>query len=254
MHTSDMIKIQAGACIIGEDDPISVIRNYGWNDLQEDELSISREVWFRKQHEIPCRIVWVDSFWIDINPVTNGQYAEFVKSGGYETEAFWDEQGWEWVQRYNIREPDARTHWNNPHRVLHPVAGVNWFEASAYAKWADKRLPIAEEWEKAARGTDGRVWPWGNIWKPENLNSLESGINDTTPVGGFPAGRSPYGCYDMAGNVDEWIIDTIFDDNRGLKRGGTWHTPGWHCRCSHRCGADKYHRNPTTGFRCAKDA
>ena len=252
MQTFGMILIPAGECLVGDDDPDYLVTNYGWPDLTKPGM-ISRAEWFKKQHETPSRTVWVDSYWIEVHPVTNGQYSKFVSAGGYQTRDFWDDEGWEWVQHYNISCPDPRTNWRAPDRALHPIAGVNWFEAFAYAKWAGKRLPTAEEWECAARGYDRRIWPWGSDWEPDYLNSTESRINDTTPVGSFPKGKSPFGCYDMAGNVDEWTIDTVHSDNRGLKRGGTWRTPGWHCRCSHRCGSSKEHRNPTIGFRCCSN-
>jgi len=102
--------------------------------------------------------------------------------------------------------------------------------------------------------TDGRIFPWGNYWDASRLNSYEGGVWNTAPVGSFESGISPCGCHDMAGNVNEWTVDLLFDDERGLMRGGTWSTRGWHCRCSHRCGSGKLHRNPTIGFRCAKDA
>ncbi len=196
----------------------------------------------------------MDSFWIARFPVTNAEDGQFVAAGGYVTPAWWDPEGWAWVQEGGVREPDSRSHGAAPQRARHPVVGVTWWEAMAYARWAGHRLPTADEWEKAARGTDGRVWPWGDAWDPSKLNSREQGRQETTPVGSFPAGRSPYGCDDMAGNVDEWTTDPRHADTRGLKRGGTWNTPGWHCRCSHRCGSRKDHRNPTIGFRCGHDA
>lgn len=249
-----MVFVPAAECIIGEDNPCEVIRGLGWNDLEEGELSISRREWFAKQHETPRRRMFIPGFYIDVFPVTNEEYIRFVDDGGYHRQELWDEEGWMYIRQYGIASPDSRGNCRDPERGRRPVCGVNWYEASAYAGWVGKRLPTSYEWERAARGTDGRTFPWGNYWDASRLNSYERGLCDTTPVGSFESGISLCGCHDMSGNVNEWTVDLLFDDERGLMRGGTWSTRGWHCRCSHRCGSGKLHRNPTIGFRCAKDA
>lgn len=150
--------------------------------------------------------VTLDSFWIDRTPVTNGDYARFVTETHHPAPRHWQGQ-----------TPPAEL-------LDHPVVWVTWHDAQAYAVWAGLQLPTEQQWERAARGTDGRFYPWGNRWIPERCNSSESGRRTTTSVGSFsPAGDSPVGCVDMAGNVWEWT-DSWYDDtqNRRVVRGGAW--------------------------------
>lgn len=134
----------------------------------------------RPQHSVTLAEYWVDKY-----PVTNEQYAHFVKEADAERNVDWRK---------------AFT----PGKEKHPVVYVNWDDARAYGEWCGKRLPTEAEWEKAARSTDGRTYPWGNHWAGNKSNVSGRG---TTPVGQYPAGVSPYGCHDMAGNVDEWVAD-----------------------------------------------
>jgi|GEM_PF-3080552 len=189
------------------------------------------------EDESPGRWVYLKVFYIDKYPVTNLQYRRFKPSHNY---------------------PAGMD--------LHPVVNVNWEEAKAYAEWARKRLPTEEEWEKAARGIDGRRYPWGNKFDRNLCNAEESGIYRTTPVHKYPQGRSVYGVYDMAGNVLEWTASqyqpypgssySTVDFEEGFKvlRGGSWLQEGLtHARCARRFYAPPSNRSNFIGFRCVKD-
>jgi formylglycine-generating enzyme required for sulfatase activity len=138
-------------------------------------------------------------YWIDKYPVTNEKYRAFIQAGGYEKQQYWSADGWQWKTETMVSRPEYwnDVKWNKPDQ---PVVGMSYYEAEAYAKWASKRLPTEQEWEKAARGEDGRQYPWGEEFDKNRCNSDESGIGHTTPVSQYPNGVSPYGCYDMAGN------------------------------------------------------
>ena len=204
--------------------------------------------------ERPAHKVSVDSFFMDVYEVAVGQYAEFLQSGGGHSPPDWN--------RMNQMAYQKR-----------PVMGVDWADAAAFCKWAGKRLPTEAEWEKAARGTDGRTYPWGND-PPTSLhaNFGKNGSNDygaLAPVGTFENGKSPYGIYDMAGNVWEWVSDwydtgyykaSPEQNPEGLPtggfkviRGGAWNTSVRNLR-----SADRYWDPPSfrslylPGFRCAK--
>jgi formylglycine-generating enzyme required for sulfatase activity len=169
-----------------------------------------------EEHEKPPREIHLSAFWIDIYPVTNGRFRLFLDAGGYEDERWWHPAGWAWRERERIRQPLQwkEPGWDAPEQ---PVAGISWYEADAYARWAGRRLPTDAEWEKAARGTDGRRYPWGNDWPTAKVANFDSIVGRTTPVGLFPEGRSPYGCHDMAGNVNNWTAD--------------WYWPHFGCFC-----------------------
>jgi formylglycine-generating enzyme required for sulfatase activity len=244
------------------------------------------------EDERPQRRVYVGSFAIDRHEVTNDAYALFVLGTGH---------------RPPENSNPLATLWDKasplPGIEKHPVVNVSWDDAVAYCAWAGKRLPTEAEWEKAARGTDGRRYPWGNEWDLAKANSAsywagrtiefasgadwdafwingdgarlsrEKGIRGqvlTMPVGSFPDNVSPYGAYDMAGNVAEWVADW-FDPNyyrnaplsdptgpsRGAikaMRGGSWLKPAKSLRTSDRDWGTMDSRPSGTGFRCAKDA
>jgi iron(II)-dependent oxidoreductase len=138
---------------------------------------------------LPQRWVYLDSCWIYRTPVTVGQYRKFCVATG----------------RAMPSAPEFNVNW---HRETHPIVNVTWDEASAYAKWAGGRLPTEAEWEKAARGADGRQYPWGNEWDPlKCANAVGKKPSGTRPVGLYLSGASPYGILDMAGNVWEWCLD-----------------------------------------------
>jgi len=139
--------------------------------------------------ERPPHPVSVAAFEIDKFEVTNEQFEKFVAETGYATEA---EKAGDTSWRYWAKD-----------KSNHPVVKVSWNDAVAFCEWAEKRLPTEAEWEKAARGTDGFTYPWGNDWDVNKVNAKESGYRGTTIVGSFPSGASPYGVMDMAGNVSE---------------------------------------------------
>lgn len=164
--------------------------------------------------------VYLDEFWISRTPVTNAEYKRFIDANpGYEV-PFVDQ---DWANPYN---------WNVRHRTYpadkadRPVVLVSWHDAMAYTTWGNLELPTEQQWEKAVRGTDGRIYPWGNEWKANHCNTRETGILETTPVGQFsPYGDSFYGCVDMIGNVWEWTSSKWQQGSSlNIRRGGSWGT------------------------------
>lgn len=148
---------------------------------------------FGDEEEDTNEVIDLKAFYIDINEVTNAQYKKF--------------------------KPD---HKFASDKADHPAVNISWHNAETYCKSLGKRLPSEEEWEKAARGTDGRYYPWGDDFEEAFLNSSEGGKNNTAPVGSYADGKSPYGLNDMAGNVREWTSDWHSDKKmyRVLKGGG----------------------------------
>ena len=141
-------------------------------------------------------------------PIINAQFSAFVQDGGYANPDYWTEAGWQWRESNDVTEP--QTYGGVFDLLNHPVVGVSWYEAVAFCRWlmdklgVEARLPSEAEWEKAARGTDGRRYPWGDEPDPNRANYDETGIGTTSAVGIFPSGQTPYGCLDMSGNVWEW--------------------------------------------------
>ncbi|USX56217.1 SUMF1/EgtB/PvdO family nonheme iron enzyme [Lentzea sp. HUAS12] len=216
-------------------------------------------------------LVDVGEFAIGRFPVTNAQYACFIEAGGYRSDAahLWTDAGWSWRQTHRIGEP---AYWNNPLWTMlnHPVVGVSWYEAAAYCKWLssvldrDISLPTEAEWEKAARGTDRRAWPWGNEPIPVAANTLETEIGQTTCVGLFGSYVGPYGVEDCAGNVWEWCGSQFRDygeyharDGREdlagaaprVVRGGSWLNGHDHARLANRDHYFPGDRHFDLGFR-----
>jgi formylglycine-generating enzyme required for sulfatase activity len=163
------------------------------------------------------KIKWyLPPFWIDKTPVTQAEYKRFLDANPehrvpHRTEGWAKPYNWEKTRRMY---PSGK--------AAHPVVLVSWHDAVAYAAWSGKQLPTEHEWEKAARGTDGRQYPWGDEWRDKHANTRETGIGDTSPVGQFsPQGDSPYGCVDMSGNVLEWT-STPHDAESYRLRGGSF--------------------------------
>jgi formylglycine-generating enzyme required for sulfatase activity len=153
-----------------------------------------------KLDEQPEHKVYLDAFWIDQTEITVGQYRMCVDAGvcGH------PKQG---VHHMRNSSEMRRSYYDNEGYFDYPVIFVNWSQAKTYCEWAGRRLPTEAEWEKAARGTDGRLYPWGNEEPNPSLLNFDGNIGDTTRVGSYPAGASPYGALDMAGNVWEWVQD-----------------------------------------------
>jgi formylglycine-generating enzyme required for sulfatase activity len=203
--------------------------------------------------ELPAHKVYLDAFFMDKHQLSVAQYARFLEDTQHEAPPEWSLM-------------------NRPQHRNRPVANVDWTEADAYCKWAGKRLPTEAEWEKAARGTDGRTYPWGN--EPPTGIRVNAGKATwgnhavLTPSGTFEEGKSPYGVYDMAGNVWEWVNDWYDPDyyktgprhnptgppTGGYKaiRGGSWGSALKDLRSSDRETHLPSFRGFGTGFRCAK--
>ncbi len=176
-----------------------------------------------------------------------------MEAGGYEKQQHWTSDGWEWKTKNNITGP---AYWNDPewNQRDRPVVGVSYYEAEAYAKWAGKRLPTEREWEKAARGEDGRWYPWDEDFEINKCNRDSSSIGHTTPVSQYPDGVSPYGCYDMAGNVWDWCSNW-YSQNQDLRvlRGGSWINFPETLRVSYRHWNVAVNRLSIIGFRLVQD-
>jgi formylglycine-generating enzyme required for sulfatase activity len=208
--------------------------------------------------EKPQHTVTLPAYEIACYPVTVAEYACFVRAG----------------------QPEPKPNRNEIHGVIvdwqtqlqrldHPVVNVTWHDAVAFAAWLSERtgekwrLATEAEWEKAARGSDGRIYPWGNQWDSTRANTNEGGPGSTTPVGSYPRGMSPYGALDMMGNVLEWTGSqclpypyTLSGEREDLKstgdrvlRGGSW---GWNARAATRGSDNEDSFNDFSGFRLVR--
>ncbi|NJN09422.1 MAG: formylglycine-generating enzyme family protein [Richelia sp. RM2_1_2] len=162
--------------------------------------------------EQPVKFITLDSFAIDITPVTNKQFRIFIEEGGYTDNSFWTPQGWNFITSNDIKYPNYwfDDHWNQDDC---PVTGVSWWEATAYAKFVGKTLPTEAQWEYACKGKDKRKYPWGNEEPTlEHANfALECDPTElnrsSTSVYHYPKNKSYFNCLDMAGNLAEWCLD-----------------------------------------------
>lgn len=183
--------------------------------------------------EFSERTISIPSFYIDLYEVTNRQYARFLRETDHRTPPRW------------------RTKLSNDPQA--PVVGVGWADAEEYAEWAGKRLPSEEEWEKAARGVDGRMWPWGDTPAGKYYNGRAEGNYAPVDVGSFPEGASPYGVMDMAGNVYEMTTGT-WGGYSWAMRGGSFLNAGAYTRTMFRWAMnDEVDGAPWLGFRCVMD-
>ena len=227
----EMVQIPEGPFVMGSRD----------NDSDPDE---------KPEHQ-----VYLKSYFVDLNEVGRGEYDRFAKMTKRAQ------------RRIEVFEDD-------PAKLLKPelpAIAVTWDDAEAYCKWAGKRLPTEAEWEKAARGESKRRYPWGNEFAPgyANIDGNEDGFRYLAPPGSFEAGRSPYGLYDMTGNVGEWVADSYEEDfyqkspyrdpkgpeqgEQKVIRGGSWRETKKNARPSKRFQAKPWRHDITVGFRCAKD-
>jgi len=276
----DMVRIPAGPFLMGTSAAQRryLKERYGWDyDWIGDEM--------------PQRSVELPDYFIDRTLVTNKDFAAFVQASGYRTTA--EQEGWGYVWRAGDLQEVKGTDWAHPRGPGstweeipdHPVVLVSWHDAAAYAEWAGKQLPTEAEWEKAARGADGRLWPWGDEWDDARCNTagriagrpllkeadwrawwnsfdvVQYGA-PTTPVGSFPAGASPYGLLDCAGNVWEWTADWYkpypgseyrsgrFGETYRVLRGGAWINHPIDARMPSRDSFHPAKRYIFSGFRC----
>jgi formylglycine-generating enzyme required for sulfatase activity len=187
-------------------------------------------------------------FWLSKYPVTNSQYAQFIQDGGYLRREFWSDEGWKWGQVEHVAAPALwrNADYNAPNQ---PVVGVSWWEAEAFCRWAGGVLPTEQQWEAAARGPAGLVYPWGDDWESGICNS-ENKLGRTSAVGIFPRDKSPFGLHDMAGNVWESCADEWEAGGRVI-RGGGWRFDSQLCRSSPRAVGNPDIRYDGLGFRVA---
>lgn len=218
--------------------------------------------------EYPTRTEYVAEFEIAHAPVTVQQYQVFLEDGGPDDPRWWDDAGWDWRKgeadgwgRENRAMPDRWTFQRR--RKFHPVVGVTWFEAQAYCAWLSARtkqvvrLPGELEWERAARGDDARPFPWGEEFEPGLTNTVEGDRRDTVPAASLQGDNSPFGVYDLAGNVQDWVNTPYqpLPDERfapgplKVARGGSWNDTSYGARTSYRRAYPAGYFFPFLGFR-----
>jgi len=261
----NMVYVPAGVFLMGSDADAAMAEcQKFFNDCQKD--------WFT--NEEPPHSVELQAFWIDQTEVTNAQHDLCVLDGACQSPSW---RGYP----HNNSPWERDLYYNRPKFADLPVIAVSWNDADSYCRWAGRRLPTEAEWEKAARGTDGRIYPWGDQslagnlvnfcdkncdldWKDANV---DDGYIDTAPVGSYPAGASPYGALDMAGNVWEWVADWYGSDyyltgptdnppgpSSGefrVVRGGSWYDNRLIVRTVRRDYGVPTENSYSVGFRCA---
>lgn len=222
------------------------------DDSDKKNSYLKQDTWF----DVPA-------FQMGKYPITNGQYAKFLQAGGYEQKSWWTADGWQQRQKEGWTQPRywADSKWNGAEQ---PVVGVSWYESVAFCLWLSETtgeqimLPTEQQWQRAAQGDEGRIYPWGKGWDAKRCNTKESGIGKTTPVRQYEGkGDSPFGVVDMAGNVWEWCLTDYYSGNqdinsqaisRGL-RGGSWDYFSSFARAVYRLNSLPYYWYDYRGFR-----
>ncbi len=258
----DMALIPGGPFLMGVDKKVNRDTEK-MSKRQQLRYAVSKEAF---HDEGPAHNVILDPYFLDKHEVSNKKYGEFMKATGHPAPAYWD---------------DHRR--NKPQQ---PVSGVNWHDANAYCSWDNKRLPTEAEWEKAARGPEGFMYPWGNDLDPTKANFGRK-QEFTANIDAYPDGKSPYGIYNMAGNVFEWVqdwydpnyyktstvtvnptgpkegvflsatgtyVDRIATGKKRVIRGGSWYAPAQSVTNTHRFWNDPMNNSYGVGlgFRCAR--
>ena len=222
---------------------------------------------YEGRQQFTCHLI-TQPYRIARYPVTVAQYELFVRAGGYGEKRWWTDAGWDWRQKERVDGPERnREFFQTPN---HPVVGVSWYEAIAYCAWLSERvgyevtLPTEAQWERAARHTDGRIYPWGEDFSPERCNMSDTGIGATSAVGIFPGGDAECGAADMSGNVFEWCrtlwqgnyenyeqaaTDELTGDGRRVLRGGSFFYSRSDTRCAYRGWDNPDSRLRNVGFR-----
>ncbi len=220
-----MVLIPGGTAILGSDPQEIDVLARAWK--------VSSEMF---QDEIPRKMVTIQSFYLDQYEVTNAQYKAFVEATRYPPPLHW----------HNGVYPDGTAD--------HPVTYISWDQAQAYAEWAGKRLPTAEEWELAARGLRGQSFPWGNTFTEQNVN-IGKKNGSTAAVGTHPDDVSEYRVYDLGGNVMEWTM-TPYQDSRDffVLKGSSWNGDPVEARGANQTPGEAIYQLGHIGFRCAKSA
>jgi len=246
----NMVLVNAGGFMRGLDKDFTKTKN-------NKRIGVSNKVF---SDESPEKMIYLSSYYIDKYEVSNSQYTEFIMATDYSAPAYWD--------HHKLNKPNS------------PVVGVNWYDANAYCHWANKRLPTEAEWEKAARGPAGSIYPWGNQFNPKKANFArgETGTKHVTEsVDSRPNGKSYYGVFNMAGNVFEWVQDwyspnyyrisnqtrnpqgpmlsETFSGRKKVIRGGSWFSPAQSITTTHRFWNDPMNNSYGVGlgFRCARN-